>query len=99
MYPRKTLTLAGELRRALRAEFPAVTRPSVTDPDFMEVLLDHASRSRSETARAIGLSLRGQLATTEAASRPPAEEAPPNPQRTRRRVYRGRVVEEPGETD
>ncbi len=99
MYPRKTLTLAGELRRALRAEFPAVARLSVTDPDFMEALLDHASHSRSETARGLALSLRGQLATAEVASEPPAEEAPPTPQRAQRRVYRGRVVEEPGETD
>ncbi len=118
MYDRKTLTLAGELKRALRSEFPAVGRLSFADPDFMEVLLDYAGRSRSSMVQAAAMTLRGHLSAPAASPRPAAdadadttqeEGSAAEPERTsgapdtgeaaepvkkRRRVYRGRVIDD-----
>lgn len=99
MHDRKTFSLAAELRRSLRAEFPAVARLSVTDPDFMEALLDYATRSTSSAAQAAALTLRTRLegaghtqpsqGSTEAnvRSEPDLTGRP-----KRQRIYRGRVI-------
>ncbi len=73
MYDRKTLTLAGELKRALRSEFPAAGRLSFADPDFMEVLLDYAGRSRSSMVQAAAMTLRGHLNAPAASPLPSAD--------------------------
>ncbi|WP_018867628.1 MULTISPECIES: hypothetical protein [unclassified Thioalkalivibrio] len=103
MHDRKSLSLAAELRRNMRAEFPAVARLSVSDPDFMETILDYAARSQSSLVQAAALTLRSQLegsgylhaprreppAGTDAA--PSAGGRPTH----KRRVYRGRVIDDP----
>ncbi|WP_019623875.1 hypothetical protein [Thioalkalivibrio thiocyanoxidans] len=96
MHNRKSLSLAAELRRNLRAEFPAVVRLSVTHPDFMEAILDYASRSQSSAARAAALSLRSELQRSGHLA--PPEASPDTPERRgepqRRRVYRGQLIDE-----
>ncbi|WP_018861083.1 MULTISPECIES: hypothetical protein [unclassified Thioalkalivibrio] len=96
MHDRKSLSLAAELRRNLRAEFPAVARLSVTNADFMEAILDYASRSQSSTARAAALALRTELHRSGHLAPPSA--APDTPERRvepqRRRVYRGQIIDE-----
>ncbi|WP_017925548.1 hypothetical protein [Thioalkalivibrio sp. HL-Eb18] len=96
MHDRKSLSLAAELRRNLRAEFPAVARLSVTNPDFMEAILDYASRSQSSTAQAAALALRSELQRSGHLAPPGTE--PDTPERRvepqRRRVYRGQIIDE-----
>jgi len=107
MHDRKTFTLAAELRRSLRAEFPAVARLSVTDPDFMEALLDYATRSTSSVVQAAALRLRSQLEGAGHLQRSPRRteaSAHPEPEPTgrpkRQRIYRGRVVsDDPGDAE
>ena len=102
MHDRKSLSLAAELRRNLRAEFPSVARLSVSDPDFMEAILDYAGRSQSSLVQAAALTLRSQLegsgylrppppAKTAEAPDPDGGQGPAH----NRRVYRGRVIEDP----
>ena len=96
MHDQKTLSLAAGLRRGLRGEFPAVARLSVTDPDFMEAILDYAARSQSNEVRATALTLLSRLANgtvPDAPATPAAGEHRPGTGGTRRRVYRGRVIE------
>lgn len=102
MHDRKSLSLAAELRRNLRAEFPAVARLSVSDPDFMEAMLDYAARSQSSMVQAAALTLRSQLEGTGYLQTPsPAKTEPGegaqgiNRIGHKRRVYRGRVIEDP----
>ncbi|WP_018141096.1 MULTISPECIES: hypothetical protein [unclassified Thioalkalivibrio] len=102
MHDRKSLSLAAELRRNLRAEFPAVARLSVSDPDFMEAILDYAGRSQSNMVQAAALTLRSQLEGSGYLKRPEVER--PNKEggssashahSPKRRVYRGRIIEDP----
>ncbi|WP_018871599.1 hypothetical protein [Thioalkalivibrio sp. ALJ16] len=102
MHDRKSLSLAAELRRNMRAEFPAVARLSVTDPDFMEAILDYAGRSQSSMVQAAALTLRSQLERAGHLQRPVPQErsreqdaAKADSPRPKRRVYRGRVIEDP----
>lgn len=97
MHDQKTLSLAAGLRRCLRGEFPAVARLSVSDPDFMEAILDYAARSQSERVQAAALALRSRLANGPGAQEAPAtaaSEDSPGTVGTRRRVYRGRIIDE-----
>ena len=102
MHDRKSFSLAAELRRNLRAEFPAVARLSVSDPDFMEAILDYAGRSQSSLVQAAALTLRSQLEGSGYLRSPPAPETEADPHAAtashlahKRRVYRGRVIEDP----
>ncbi|WP_018948315.1 hypothetical protein [Thioalkalivibrio sp. ALMg11] len=102
MHDRKSLSLAAELRRNLRAEFPAVARLSVSDPDFMEAMLDYAARSQSSMVQAAALTLRSQLEGTGYLQTPSPAKAEPgegaqgiNRTAHKRRIYRGRVIEDP----
>ncbi|WP_019563050.1 MULTISPECIES: hypothetical protein [unclassified Thioalkalivibrio] len=102
MHDRKSLSLAAELRRNLRAEFPSVARLSVSDPDFMEAILDYAARSQSSMVEAAALTLRSQLEGTGYLRTPsPAKTQPEDGAQGehrpahKRRVYRGRVIEDP----
>lgn len=102
MHDRKSLSLAAELRRNLRAEFPAVARLSVSDPDFMEAILEYAGRSQSSLVQAASLTLRSQLEGAGYLQRPAPKAAGEDGASTggdrpapRRRVYRGRVIDDP----
>ena len=99
MYDRKTLTLAGELKRALRSEFPAAGRLSFADPDFMEVLLDYAGRSRSSMVQAAAMTLRGHLNAPAASPRPAADADADTTQEEASAAEPGETPDAPGATD
>ena len=98
MYDRKTLTLAGELKRALRSEFPAAGRLSFADPDFMEILLDYAGRSRSSMVQAAAMTLRGHLSAP-AASRSEADADADAAREEGSAAEPGETPDDPGTTD
>lgn len=101
MNDHRSFSLAAELRRGLREEFPTISELSCRDPEFVERVLYFAERSRSTSLRSIATRLRnhldeiksGDVDNGEAAHHPTTHDPDHLPPSRSTRVYRGRIID------